>query len=78
MLAEESLAFFQEQTVSIDKWDAALANGPLVGVGGTDAHQNEYLAAAEERLAWLTGFTGSAGVAVILQFFCVTLASVCV
>lgn len=30
-----------------------------------DCHQNEYVPPAEERLAWLTGFTGSAG-AVIL------------
>src|SRR5258707_149258 len=31
-----------------------------------DRHQSEYLPACEERLAWLTGFTGSAGSAVIL------------
>jgi Xaa-Pro aminopeptidase len=31
-----------------------------------DAHQNEYVAPSEERLAWLTGFTGSAGFAVVL------------
>ena len=31
-----------------------------------DRHQNEYLPPNEERLAWLTGFTGSAGAAVIL------------
>jgi Xaa-Pro aminopeptidase len=31
-----------------------------------DRQQNEYLPASEERLAWLTGFTGSAGTAVIL------------
>jgi Xaa-Pro aminopeptidase len=31
-----------------------------------DRHQNEYLAPAEERLAWLTGFSGSAGTAVVL------------
>ena len=30
-----------------------------------DEHQNEYLPAANERLAWATGFTGSAGAAVI-------------
>ncbi|BCJ91399.1 aminopeptidase [Terrihabitans soli] len=30
-----------------------------------DAHQNEYVPASEERLAWLTGFTGSAGTALI-------------
>src|SRR6478672_834476 len=32
-----------------------------------DRQQNEYLPASEERLAWLTGFTGSAGVAVVLN-----------
>src|SRR5262245_6165340 len=32
-----------------------------------DRQQNEYLPASEERLAWLTGFTGSAGTAVILD-----------
>jgi Xaa-Pro aminopeptidase len=31
-----------------------------------DRHQSEYLPACEERLAWLTGFTGSAGNALIL------------
>src|SRR5690606_25136823 len=31
-----------------------------------DRHQNEYVAPCDERLAWLTGFTGSAGVAVVL------------
>ena len=33
-----------------------------------DAHQNEYVPPCDERLAWLTGFTGSAGVAIV-QFF---------
>ncbi|ATQ43779.1 aminopeptidase P family protein [Caulobacter mirabilis] len=32
-----------------------------------DEHQNEYLPEANDRLAWATGFTGSAGAAVILQ-----------
>ena len=41
------------------------------GLGGfvvprADRHQNEYVPACEERLAWLTGFTGSAGLAVVL------------
>ncbi|MDI3468529.1 MAG: Xaa-Pro aminopeptidase [Pseudolabrys sp.] len=31
-----------------------------------DRQQNEYVPASEERLAWLTGFTGSAGCAVVL------------
>src|SRR5689334_6860954 len=32
-----------------------------------DRHQNEYVPPSEERLSWLTGFTGSAGVAVVLM-----------
>jgi Xaa-Pro aminopeptidase len=28
----------------------------------SDVHQGEYIAACDERLAWLTGFTGSAGI----------------
>jgi Xaa-Pro aminopeptidase len=32
-----------------------------------DRHQNEYVAPADERLAWLSGFTGSAGLAIILR-----------
>jgi Xaa-Pro aminopeptidase len=32
-----------------------------------DQHQNEYVPPSEERLAWLTGFTGSLGAAVILK-----------
>lgn len=31
-----------------------------------DEYQNEYLPASNERLAWLTGFTGSAGAAIVL------------
>jgi len=42
-----------------------------VGVDGflvprTDEYQGEYVPACAERLAWLTGFTGSAGIAVVL------------
>jgi Xaa-Pro aminopeptidase len=33
----------------------------------TDEHQGEYVAECAQRLAWLTGFTGSAGVAVVLK-----------
>jgi len=32
-----------------------------------DRQQNEYLPTGEERLAWLTGFTGSAGAAIVLR-----------
>ena len=31
-----------------------------------DAHQGEYVAACDNRLAWLTGFTGSAGFCIVL------------
>ena len=34
-------------------------------VARADEHQNEYLPANEERLAWLTGFTGSAGFGIV-------------
>jgi Xaa-Pro aminopeptidase len=45
-----------------------LARRGLTGfiVPRSDRHQNEYVPASEERLAWLTGFTGSAGVAIVL------------
>jgi Xaa-Pro aminopeptidase len=33
----------------------------------TDEYQGEYVPACAERLAWLTGFTGSAGLAVVLR-----------
>ncbi len=33
----------------------------------SDVYQGEYVAACDERLAWLTGFTGSAGFCVALQ-----------
>jgi len=32
-----------------------------------DQHQNEYVPACEERLAWLSGFTGSAGLAIVIK-----------
>ncbi|NNF80577.1 MAG: aminopeptidase P family protein, partial [Rhizobiales bacterium] len=32
----------------------------------SDEHQGEYVGPHAERLAWLTGFTGSAGAAVVL------------
>jgi Xaa-Pro aminopeptidase len=33
----------------------------------SDEHQDEFLSPSAERLAWLTGFTGSAGVAIVLE-----------
>jgi Xaa-Pro aminopeptidase len=45
-----------------------LARRKLSGfvVPRADQQQNEYVAPSEERLAWLTGFTGSAGMAIVL------------
>ncbi len=47
---------------------AALQTAGLDGflVPRADRHQGEYVAACDERLAWLTGFTGSAGFAIVL------------
>ena len=47
---------------------ADLAREGLAGflVPRADAHQGEYVAARDERLAWLTGFTGSAGFCAVL------------
>jgi Xaa-Pro aminopeptidase len=44
----------------------------MLGVDGlilprADEHQGEYLPPRAERLAWLTGFTGSAGIAIVLK-----------
>ncbi|XP_026874346.2 xaa-Pro aminopeptidase 2 isoform X2 [Electrophorus electricus] len=36
-------------------------------IPGTDAHMSEYIAARDARLAWMSGFTGSAGTAVVTQ-----------
>jgi Xaa-Pro aminopeptidase len=46
----------------------ALAAEGLAGfiIPRADAHQGEYVAARDERLQWLTGFTGSAGFCVAL------------
>ena len=53
----------------------AILRGALVaeGLAGfiiprADAHQGEYVAARDERLQWLTGFTGSAGFCVVLPY----------
>jgi Xaa-Pro aminopeptidase len=45
-----------------------LARRDLTGfvVPRADRHQDEYLPACDERLAWLTGFTGTAGLAIVL------------
>ncbi|MGZ5803614.1 MAG: aminopeptidase P family N-terminal domain-containing protein, partial [Xanthobacteraceae bacterium] len=47
---------------------AELARRDLSGfiVPRADRHQNEYVPPSDERLAWITGFTGSAGLAIVL------------
>ena len=48
---------------------AELAKQGLDGfiVPRADRHQGEYVPPCDERLAWLTGFTGSAGLAIVLR-----------
>jgi Xaa-Pro aminopeptidase len=69
---------FQTFSETADPWQAAarvaqlraeLERRGLEGfvVPRADEHQNEYVAKSEERLAWLTGFTGSAGLAIVLK-----------
>src|SRR5262249_18517972 len=47
---------------------AELAKRGLDGfiVPRSDRYQNEYVPPSDERLAWLTGFSGSAGIALVL------------
>jgi Xaa-Pro aminopeptidase len=71
-------SIFQSFTESADpshgaerarKLRAELARRGLDGfiVPRSDEHQNEYVPPCAERLAWLTGFTGSAGLAIVLK-----------
>src|SRR6478752_10057481 len=55
-------------TARLSAFREELARRKLTGfmVPRADQQQNEYVAPSEERLAWLTGFTGSAGLAVVL------------
>ena len=48
---------------------ARMAEAGVTGflVPRADAHQGENVAPHDERLAWITGFTGSAGIAVIFD-----------
>src|SRR5579863_9387687 len=55
-------------TARLSAFRAELARRNLTGfvVPRADQQQNECVPPSEERLAWLTGFTGSAGMAVVL------------
>jgi Xaa-Pro aminopeptidase len=57
-----------ESAGRVERLRAELARRGLDGfvVPRADRQQNEYLPASEARLAWLTGFTGSAGAAIVL------------
>lgn len=57
------------QTASrVERLRAALREAGVDGfvVPRADEHQGEYIPACADRLRWLTGFTGSAGVALVL------------
>ena len=69
-------AFFQSFEDSSDRDEtplrlslvqAELKKNSLSGylVPRSDVHQGEYVAACDERLSWLTGFTGSAGICIV-------------
>src|SRR6266851_1359196 len=73
---------FEARFQSFEDRDERAASAPRVGalrtelarrgltgciVPRADRQQNEYVPACEERLAWLTGFTGSAGAAIVLM-----------
>ena len=53
----------------IDELRDAMAKAVVTGflIPRADEHQGEYVPACAERLAWLTGFTGSAGMAAVLK-----------
>jgi len=55
-------------TARLSAFRAELARRRLSGfvVPRADQQQNEYVPPSDERLAWLTGFTGSAGMAIVL------------
>jgi Xaa-Pro aminopeptidase len=56
-------------TDRVDKLREQLAKDGLDGfiVPRTDEHQGEFVAPRAERLRWLTGFSGSAGLAIVLR-----------
>lgn len=71
-------SLFQSFDEPADKSQVAARVGALraelakLGLDGfvvprSDRHQGEYVPPSEERLAWLTGFSGSAGLAVVLK-----------
>ncbi|RFC65330.1 aminopeptidase P family protein [Fulvimarina endophytica] len=68
----QSFDEISDASQSADRLAALRARLDALGVDGfvvprADRHQNEYIPRTEARLEWLTGFTGSAGTAVILK-----------
>lgn len=65
----EAITGFEHDRGRLATLRAELAQRGLDGfiVPHDDEYQNEYLPASEERLAWLTGFTGSTGLAIVLR-----------
>src|SRR5260370_21451079 len=55
-------------TARLSAFREELARRRLTGfvIPRADQQQNEYVAPSEDRLAWLTGLTGSAGLAIVL------------
>ncbi len=69
MATKRKRAGTSSRTTPLALLRAELARRGLDGfmVPHTDEYQNEYLPPHAERLAWLTGFTGSAGLALLLE-----------
>ncbi len=67
-LANVSTASREERRERLVRFRDHLSENGLDGfiVPHADAHQSEQLSARDERLAWLTGFTGSAGTAIVI------------
>ncbi len=65
----ESAASPEQGPARLENLRAIMAAEGLAGylVPRADVHQGEYVAARDDRLSWLTGFTGSAGFAVVLR-----------
>ncbi|MCO5088833.1 MAG: aminopeptidase P family N-terminal domain-containing protein, partial [Methylobacteriaceae bacterium] len=67
----QSFAELSDPTLAGPRVAALRAELKARGLAGfviprADEHQNEYVPPGAERLAWLTGFTGSAGAAIVL------------
>jgi Xaa-Pro aminopeptidase len=65
----DSTANPEQGPARVKKLRALLAENDLHGflVPRADEHQGEYVAPRSERLQWMTGFTGSAGAALVLR-----------